>query len=111
MSYLPEGEEKLIQREDCTLRSLLHGDSIDGCQQCASRPNNHRVFEVDRMPYETCAVVVSDIGVMTSALGWDLGQQADASLQRERDISGSDLFSVCCIGINRTRRYIKAAIS
>ena len=105
MCYLPEGEEKLIQEEPYTLRSLFLGDSIDGCQKRASRSNNHRVVEVDRNPYETCAVVGLDTGVLTSAIGWDLGQQTDASLRRERDISGSDSFSISCHSVEPFRKH------
>ena len=75
---------------------MFFGDSIHGCQQRVSRSNNHRVVEVDRMPHETCAVVGLDTGVLTSAIGWDLSQQTDASLRRERDTPGSDSFSISC---------------
>ena len=105
MCYLPEGEEKLIQEESYTLRSLFLGDSIDGCQQRASRSNNHCVVEVDRIPYETCAVVGFDTGVLTSAVGWDLGQQTDTSLRRERYMSGSDSFSISCHSVEPFRKH------
>ncbi len=94
MCYLPEGEENLIQEEAYTLSSLFLGESVDCCQQHARRSNNQRVAEVDRAPRETCAEVGLDAGVLARAIGWDLGQQTDASLRTERDKSGSDWFSI-----------------
>ena len=46
-----------------------------------------------------------DTGVLTSAIGWDLGQQTDASLRRERDISGSDSVSISCHSVEPFRKH------
>ena len=103
--YLPEGEEKLIQEEFFTLRALFLGKSVDCCHQYGRRSHNYRVAEVDRRPRETCAEVGHDTGVLACAIGWDLSQQTDASLRRERDISGSDSFSISCHSVEPFRKH------